>query len=274
MVIKDSKRYNELSGKEWLQYSFSIWRDIKKTNGERILAHPAMFPIQLVSRIIDIFTKTSDVVLDPFMGIGSTIIAAYLNKRQGIGFELSKDYSKVVYRRIHEAKEELCKNKELIEPEIYNQDSRLLLDYVKPNSVDLCVTSPPYWDILNMRRTADGKKVRKYSDSKIDLGNVENYSEFLEALKNIFTKVYVTLKPNGYCVVILMDIRKKDKFYPFHSDFANRMQDVGFEYEDIIIWDRQHEYNNMKPLGYPYVFRVNKVHEYVLVFRKRRPKNG
>jgi DNA modification methylase len=78
------------------------------------------------------------------------------------------------------------------------------------------------------------------------------------------------LKQGGHCIVILMDIRKKDKFFPFHSDLADRMKDIGFEFEDLIIWDRQHEYNNMKPLGYPYVFRINKVHEYIMIFRKRR----
>jgi len=46
------------------------------------------------------------------------------------------------------------------------------------------------------------------------------------------------------------------------------MQEIGFELDDIIIWDRQKEYNNMRPLGYPYVFRVNKVHEFVLIFKK------
>jgi hypothetical protein len=65
-----------------------------------------------------------------------------------------------------------------------------------------------------------------------------------------------------------MDIRKKSKFYPFHMDIVKLMGDIGFNFEDTIIWDRQHEYNNMRPLGYPYVFRVNKVHEYILIFRK------
>ncbi len=51
--------------------------------------------------------------------------------------------------------------------------------------------------------------------------------------------------------------------------FVSAEKELGFEFEDIIIWDRQHEYNNMKPLGYPYIFRVNKVHEYVLIFKKR-----
>jgi len=46
------------------------------------------------------------------------------------------------------------------------------------------------------------------------------------------------------------------------------MQAIGFIYDDIIIWDRRHEYNNMRPLGYPAVFRVNKAHEFILIFQK------
>jgi len=268
MVKKDPRTYNELTGKEWLQYSFSIWRDLKKTNGERKLEHPAMFPAQLVSRVIDIFTKKKGVVLDPFMGMGSTVIAACKKQRQGIGFELSKKYMSVVCKRLKEAKKEFGK-KGFIMPKIYNKDTRKLLDYVKPESVDLCVTSPPYWNILNMKRTADRQEIKKYSDSNVDLGNIDDYGKFLDELKDVFLKVYAALKPNGHCVVVLMDIRKKDKFYPFHSDFAVKMKELGFEFEDIVIWDRQHEYNNMKPLGYPYIFRVNKVHEYILMFKKR-----
>ena len=54
-----------------------------------------------------------------------------------------------------------------------------------------------------------------------------------------------------------------------HSDVAVEMQKIGFIYDDIIIWDRQYEYNNMRPLGYPYKFRINKVHEYILIFIKK-----
>ena len=66
-------RMNNLTGKEWLQQSFSIWRDIGKTKDERKLKHPAMFPTQLTSRLIEIFTKDKgEVILDPFLGSGST----------------------------------------------------------------------------------------------------------------------------------------------------------------------------------------------------------
>ncbi len=266
---KDSKRYNELTGKEWLQYSFSIWRELKKTNGEKKLEHPAMFPVQLASRVIEVFTKKQGVVLDPFLGVGSTVVAAYQKQRKGIGFELSGEFSTIARIRLKEEKKGILDGKDFIEPKIYNKDSRNLLDYVKVNSVDLCLTSPPYWNILNMKRTSDRKKISKYSDSSTDIGNINDYDSFLAELQNIFRNVYSTLKPSGHCVVVLMDIRKKDKFYPFHSDLADKMKVLGFELEDIFIWDRQHEYNNMKPLGFPYIFRANKVHEYVLIFKKR-----
>lgn len=268
MVKKKANRYNELTGKEWLQYSFSIWRDIRKNEKENKLKHPAMFPTQLASRVIDIFTKRNDVVLDPFMGVGSTIVSAYIKERKSIGFELSEEYASVTRKRMKKLKERLSKKK-LFYPKIYQKDARKLLTYIDSKSINLCLTSPPYWDILSMKRTADEKNIKKYSDSNIDLGNVHDYKNFLEELNKIFTKVYETLVPNGHCVVVLMDIRKKDKFYPFHSDLAEKMEEIGFTFEDLIIWDRQHEYNNMRPLGYPYIFRVNKVHEYILIFKKR-----
>ena len=66
----------------------------------------------------------------------------------------------------------------------------------------------------------------------------------------------------------VMDLRKQSNFYPLHIDASNLAKEVGFSFEDIIIWDRQPEYNNMRPLGYPHKFIVNKVHEYLLILRK------
>jgi len=265
MVNEGSHRYNELTGKEWLQYSFSIWRDIRKSDDERKIKHPAMFPSFLADKIIRTYTCQGDVVLDPFMGIGSTIVASYAQNRQAIGVELSKDFVQFTKNRLKQLNGVFKRGN----IKIINADSRALKKFVKDNSVHLCVTSPPYWDILNMRRSADGKKIKNYSDNEVDLGNIEDYGQFLTELTKIFANVYDVLKSGGHCVVVVMDIRKKDKFYPFHSDLAEKLKGIGFTFEDIIIWDRQHEYNNMKPLGWPSVFRVNKVHEYVLIFRKR-----
>jgi len=264
-----SEKLNDLSGKEWLKYSFSIWKDLDKTNGERKISHPATFPLELVSRLINIYTKRGDVVLDPFLGSGSTIVSAYKLSRKGIGFELSKEYVELSNDRIKDIQLNLTQSKnDLIKPLIYNKTIFEIPKILRENSVDLVVTSPPYWNILTEKRSADGKEIRKYSNSEEDLGNIFDYNKFMEKLKKAFIGIHKVLKKGKYCVVVIMDIRKKSKFYPFHIDVINKMQDVGFELDDIIIWDRQKEYNNMRPLGYPFVFRVNKVHEFILIFKK------
>lgn len=263
-------RMNNLSGKEWLQNSFTIWRDIRKSSAETKLKHPAMFPQSLVEKMIDIYTKDpQEVILDPFMGSGATILAAMNKGKKGIGVELNKEYVDVVEDRIQNFQADLFNSLNIITPKIINDDAHNLGEHIKPDSVDLVVTSPPYWDILNMRRTADNKEIRTYSEEATDIGNIKDYAEFLESLSKIYSEVYKVLKPNKRCVCVVMDIRKKDKFYPFHIDQTRVMQEIGFEIEEFVIWDRQHEYNNMRTLGYPWVFRFNKVHEYICIYWKR-----
>ncbi|MFA5423324.1 MAG: DNA methyltransferase [Phycisphaerae bacterium] len=262
-----AKRLNNLTGKEWLQYSFSIWRDIQKNKEEMSLKHPAMFPIQLVERLISIYTNSNNqVILDPFMGSGSTLIGSQNKGHQSIGFEINKDYVSMAKNRLENTYSSMFKSNSSYQ--IINDSCENALKHLSRNSVDLTITSPPYWDILNRTRTADRKEIRTYSDSNIDLGNIEDYRLFLMKLKNIFSQVYEITKPSRYCIMVVMDLRKKSKFYPLHIDIIKMMEEANFLLADIIIWDRQREYNNMRPLGYPYSFIVNKVHEYILVFRK------
>ena len=238
-----AEHMNNFSGKEWLQHSFSIWRDINKNSEERKLKHPAMFPIQLAEKLIRIFTKdTSELILDPFAGVGSTLIAARNSQRKGIGFELSEEYCKITKQRLSEYQSTLSTTpKEISNATIFKHDSRLAFDkYLTKNSVDLCITSPPYWDILNQKRTVDKKEIKNYSLSEEDLGNITDYNAFLEDLKKVFSQVYSVLKPNKRCCVVVMDIRKKNKFYPFHIDLTKVMEEIGFELEEFVIWDRQH----------------------------------
>jgi DNA modification methylase len=260
------KRANLLSGKKWLEYSFSIWRDLGKTEEERKLKHPAIFTVKLILRLIDVFTShPNSIILDPFAGSGTTLIAGLLRGMHVIGFDINPKFRQSLLERIQNRS---FFNFEEVKYEYLIFDSRNLSEKIISNSIDLCITSPPYWDILNRKRTADNKQNINYTNLLEDLGNIKDYSKFLVAIKQIFTEVHKVLKPKHYFIVNVMDLRKKDRFYPLHIDTSNIAQEVGFNFEDIIIWDRQKEYNNMRPLGYPYKFIINKVHEYLLVFRK------
>ena len=270
MTMRIRERLNDLDGKTWTKYSISVW-DITKTPDEVKLKHPAMFPVELCKRLIRIYTKEGDVVLDPFMGSGSVIVAARLLKRKGIGIDINCEFVELAKKRIKNYfLEEWITESKIPKPELYCDDAINLLKYVKPESVDLVITSPPYWMVHKRERTADRKKPRPYSHLKRDLGNIEDYDEFLNCLSEIFEKVKIVLKSGKWCVIIVMDIRFGDKFIPFHIDIINIMKKLDFILDDIIIWDRRKEYNNLRPLGYPYKFIVNKVHEYILIFRKKK----
>ena len=119
-----------------------------------------------------------------------------------------------------------------------------------------------------MKRSADQKDAVNYSNKANDVGNIANYNEFIDTLSTLFSSVNRVLKKGGYCIVNVMDISKKSNFYQLHSDLATAFQKVGFIFDDLLIWARQSDYNNRRPLGYPYRFRINKVHEYLLIFIK------
>lgn len=287
------KRMNTLDGKTWITYSISIW-NITKSSEETKIKHPAMFPIELCNRLIEIYTMPGEKVLDPFLGSGSTLVSAKGLAREGIGLEINQEYVELSKRRIKQTrwgktltlkklKQTKILEKEtdadkisgpsieippLVEPQIYKKSCFELEQILEENSIDFVLTSPPYWDIHKQKRTADYKEARPYSEDAEDLGNIQSYVEFINSLGEVFKKVKRVLKPKKYCAIVVMDIRKKDKFYPLHSDLANELTKRGFKFEDMIIWNRAMEYNNLRALGYPTVFRVNKVHEYILLFSK------
>lgn len=273
-----------LKGDEWTRLSISVWDDIAKTHEERKLKHPAMFPSMLVRRLIKIFSyRDREVVLDPFLGIGSTLFGAALEGRSGVGFEIVPEFTQKAKQRLKLLGNELFSAFApafLDRPEhiefptderklvIYQVDARKLSECLSPKSIHLCITSPPYWNILTRKRTADYKETRKYSDLPEDLGNIPEYPTFLDELGKVFSQVRETLLPDRYMIVVVMDIRQGPYFVPYHMDIAHIVTRIGFSFEDIIIWDRRKEYNNLRPLGYPYKFIVNKTHEYILIFRK------
>jgi len=232
-----------------------------------------MFPETLAARLIESFLPAGPhVVLDPFAGIGSTLLAAARAGKQAIGMELSGEFASIAKKRLAELHAgEVGSAKPLLpEPVLHQASATGLLQHVSPASVDLCVTSPPYWNILNQRRTADAKAVRHYGNLHDDLGTIADYGEFLSALTRIFADVLEVLKPGAHCCIVVMDLRKKDRFYPFHSDLAGRLQAIGYQFDDLVVWNRQAEYNNLRPLGFPAVFRINKVHEFILLMQKPR----
>lgn len=266
--MERGKSRRELDGRTWTRYSISVWSDIEKDKEERALKHPALFPQSLVRRLIEAFTNRGDLVLDPFAGSGSTLLAACNTGRRSVGLELSEEFVATARDRLARTRPSLD-GRDAHDPVLICEDVRNIGRHLPANSVHLCVTSPPYWDILNRKRTADGKDIRNYGGFARDLSLIDSYDEFVGALGAIFQTIRDLLTAGGYLVVNVMDLRKGSRFYPLHMDLSAELTGRGYLLDDIIIWDRKKEYNRLRPLGYPYVFRVNKVHEFLLIFQKK-----
>ncbi len=276
-----------LDGKTWLRYSISVWDDIEKSPEEKALGHPALYPAALVRRLLEIYLpEDGKWVLDPFAGCGSTLVAAQQLGLSGLGIEIVPEFAHLAYKRLAEQGSLFSSGTVAVfegrgpEREFFASsspaigivvgDARNLPLYCPPRCMDVLVTSPPYWHIHTRRRTADRKKERPYSDKPEDIGNIVDYEEFLGELQKVFEGCAAVLKPGSAAVVNVMDIRVGPEFIPYHMDIVGLMKAAGFRLRDIIIWDRRKEYNNLRPLGYPHKFIVNKVHEYLLVFELSR----
>ncbi|MFX0085128.1 MAG: DNA-methyltransferase [Candidatus Hodarchaeota archaeon] len=97
-----ANREDTISRDEFLEYTKSIWSF--PTESAKRIGHPAPFPIELPYRCIQFYTYTKEIVLDPFMGSGSTAIAAIKSNRYYIGYEINKEYVKLANRRIKDFK--------------------------------------------------------------------------------------------------------------------------------------------------------------------------
>ena len=96
---KNSKK-DSISGDEFREYTKSIWSF--PAASARKIGHPAPFPEELPSRLIKLYSFEDDVILDPFIGSGTTGIAALKLKRNFIGYEVDKNYCNLAKKRISE----------------------------------------------------------------------------------------------------------------------------------------------------------------------------
>jgi len=100
---------SDINKKEFMEWTNGLWTFSGES--KKRVGHPAPFPIELPKRCIKLFSYIGDTILDPFMGSGTTLIAAYLNNRKVIGIEFDKTYCELAKRRL--IKEALINEKEL-----------------------------------------------------------------------------------------------------------------------------------------------------------------
>lgn len=273
-TIDPRNQLNDLTAREWIPETVSVWNQRGLGAGhpdaqiER--QHPAPFSFTDVGRLIRFFTKKGHTVLDPFVGVGSTLKACALDGRNGIGIELNPMFAELTRDRLATEVRDMFST--VGEQRILEGDARDIVATIPDESVDFVVTSPPYWSILKkqdhkVRQERIEKGLAKdYGNDERDLGKIENYEDFLRELSAIFGACARTLKRGRYMTIIVSDFRDKSKYIMFHADLAHALQEYGLEMRGLKVLYQRHK--KVFPYGYPYSYVPNIHNQYILILQK------
>jgi DNA modification methylase len=262
---------NDLSGREWIYALRSVIATRYPTNGEEGYAHalrrahPSPKPPQLMAELLRFFSKRGGRVLDPFAGVGGTLLACALEGRRGAGVELSPEYAEI-YR-------EVCVELELEPQTLVVGDARRTETYdaLGDEHFDLILTDPPYAQMMARPKTGERKKrglgdATPFTVDPADLGNLD-YRAFLPALREVLALALTRLKPRGYLVLFAKDIQPtREHHNMLHADIVAELLTLpGLTFRGYRIWHDMSQ--NLYPFGYPFAFVANQVHQFILIFR-------
>lgn len=211
---------------------------------------------QIPRNVILKYTQEGDLVLDPMVGAGTTLIEAKLLNRDAIGIDIN-------LQAVKSAKDALkfeVENKS--SQECYVGDARKL-EKIANDSIDLISTHPPYLNII------------KYSEVPIqgDLSNIGNLSKFIAEFEPAVKEFYRVLRPDHYCAILIGDTRRHRHYIPLAFNIMSLFLKNGFILKEDII-KIQHNCQTTprwSSEAKKYDFYLI-MHEHLLVFRKPREK--
>ena len=269
-MMKIKNKLNDLTSKEWLKFQKSWFIHNPPPRKKGVLVHPAKFPETMAQGFIEFFTKQGGTVLDPMAGTGSTLIAALRAGRNSYGIELNHKYVEIAKHIIEAERNSLGDSIQDLKSEIVSGDAAQITNYELP-MIDYVLTSPPYWDMLRARGAQTQKKRREsaeldvhYSDDANDLGNINDYDDFLEKLVCIYKGLQPLLREKAYLTVIVKNVKKGGKIYPLAWDIARELGKT-YALKDEKIWVQDNQ--RLSPFGLGSAWVSNTFHHYCLQFR-------
>jgi len=263
------------SAKEWVKGMVTIQpfyygkRDIRDKD-----IHPAVFPIALPSHFIKLLTHKGELVLDPFVGIGTTLVAAQDLDRNAVGFDLKEEYVEISKNRLNQSR--LTQNSQQI---AIVDDAHNIPKYLEKEAVSLCITSPPYANMLahkrlnksirgNLRKNKYYQKVQQYSSNPLDLGTM-NHEQYAKALEEIYSGILPLMRPKAHCIINVNDVWEDNRRILTHVYIIEALNRAGFEFRNTFIWDKRDLVNQVGIFGWPSNFiSLGATMEFILDFWK------
>jgi DNA modification methylase len=287
---------NELSGEEWLYFTKSVMTTAYPSELGHTLrrAHGANKPPRLMARLIEFFTRPGELVLDPFAGVGGTLLGAAIARgpRRALGFELNPRWA-AIYAEVV-ATEGAARGGagplladlgpadpagvRTFDPsgcELRVGDAFQLMPGLPDASVDFVATDPPY--TVQMPLTMAGGRLAQehanrrtdyamVSEDPADLANAPSHNAYLALMERAFGEVARVLRPGRYATVIVRDAYQDGRYRFTGAELAARAEMAGLVPKGDLIWYQAG--TRLRPYGYPRAFVPNIAHQHIVVLRK------
>lgn len=222
------------------------------------------WPPQLVRNIILKYTKPGDLVLDAFMGGGTTLIEAWLLNRHSVGIDVSKLAYQTASARLERMEllseqDSRMRIESQYRPQLVIGDSTFSKDKapyndIRPGTVNLLCVHPPYLDALIYT-----------NDHPEDLSQIKEPEEFLARITAFAEGTTPYLASSNACALLIGDVRRRGRIIPLGAWTLDAFSKVGFQLDDIIVKtqhrDRSSEFYYSSSDGYLLA------HEYLYIFK-------
>lgn len=249
----------------------SLWTFSRRDKGETHVGdyHGNFIP-QIPQQLLKRYTKQGEVVLDMFLGMGTTLIECRRLGRHGIGVELLSDVAKAAEERILGAQ-----NAHDIITDIVVGDSgapetpqtvRECLERHGKTHAELVILHPPYGDIISFSKGANAH----------DLSNVQSDQEFIDRFRHVLDNAFELLAPGRFMALVIGDKYASSEWVPLGFLTMQQAQLAGFKLKSIVVKDINGNEKGKGKNGNLWKYRALAQgyylfkHEYVFVFQKSK----
>jgi DNA modification methylase len=210
------------------------------------------FAPQIPRNVILKYSEEGELILDPMVGGGTTLIEARLLNRNAIGVDVNQNAVGITSERISFEVQNSSKQS------VKLGNSQKLIE-IQDSSIDLILTHPPYLNIV------------KYSDGKNpdDFSSISSIPKFLDALEIALREMYRVLKPGRFCAILIGDTRKGQHYVPLSHFVLQRCLRTGFVLKEEIIKTQHNTTHGPRWSASAKHYKFYLImHEHLFVFRK------